>query len=113
MQDFNVNILKDNNQAKNKQELLDFMDKFQLKSQFSESIIKARFQLAHIWANIPRNKCKSSVAKAYWLDFHKLVYIAFKLPNTLPVYNKKTINISIHLNYNVCDYLHVNVAFST
>jgi endonuclease/exonuclease/phosphatase family metal-dependent hydrolase len=30
--DFNVHILKDNNQAKKKQELLDFMDKFQLKS---------------------------------------------------------------------------------
>ncbi len=41
-------ILKDNNQAKNKQKLLDFMDKFQLKSQFSESTTKARFQLNHI-----------------------------------------------------------------
>ncbi len=41
MGDFNVDILKDNNQAKNKQELLYFMDKFQLKSQFSESTTKA------------------------------------------------------------------------
>ena len=41
MGDFNVDILKDNNQTKNKQELLDFMDKFQLKSQFSESTTKS------------------------------------------------------------------------
>jgi hypothetical protein len=50
MGDFNVDILKDNKQAKNKQELLDFMDKFQLKSQFSENVTKARFQLDHIWS---------------------------------------------------------------
>ncbi len=45
MGDFNVDILKDNNQAKNKQELLYFMDKLQLKSQFNESSTKAGFQL--------------------------------------------------------------------
>jgi len=28
MGDYNIDIIKDNNQAKNKQELLDFMDKF-------------------------------------------------------------------------------------
>jgi hypothetical protein len=44
MGDFNVGILKDNNQAKNKQKLLYFMDKFQLKSQFSENTTKVRFQ---------------------------------------------------------------------
>ncbi len=41
--DFNVNILKNNNQTKNKQELLYFMDKFQLKSQFNESTTKVGF----------------------------------------------------------------------
>ncbi len=40
MENFNVEILKNNNQPKNKQELLYFMNKFQLKSQFSESITK-------------------------------------------------------------------------
>jgi len=69
MGDFNVDILKDNNQAKNKQDLLDFMNNFQLKSQFSESITKAGSQLDHICANILRNECKSNVTKAYWLDF--------------------------------------------
>jgi hypothetical protein len=65
------------------------MDKIQLKLQFSESTTKARSQLDHIWANIPRNECKSCVTKAYWLDFHKPIYIAFKLPNTFPMYKKK------------------------
>jgi hypothetical protein len=40
MGDFNVDILKNNNQPKNKQELLYFMDKFQLKSQFCENTTK-------------------------------------------------------------------------
>jgi hypothetical protein len=65
------------------------MDKFQLKLQFCESTTKARFQLDHIWANIFRNECKYGVTKTYWSNFHKLIYIAFKLPNTLPMYNKK------------------------
>jgi hypothetical protein len=88
MGDFNVNILKDNNQPKNNQELLYFMDKFQLKSQFSENTTKIGIQLNHIWANAPGNECKYGVIDAYWLDFHKLICIAFKLPNILPMYNK-------------------------
>ncbi len=48
MGDFNIDILKDNNQAKNKQKLLDFMDKFQSKSQFGESTTKVGSQLDYI-----------------------------------------------------------------
>jgi len=65
------------------------MDKFQLKSQFSENTTKVGFQLDHIWANVLGNECKSYVIEAYWSNFHKPIYIAFKLPNTLPMYNKK------------------------
>jgi hypothetical protein len=89
MGDFNVNILKDNNQPKNKQEPFYFMDKFQLKSQFNENATKVGYQLDHIWANVLVNECKYGVIKAYWSNFHKPIYIAFKLPNTLPKYNKK------------------------
>jgi hypothetical protein len=85
---FNVDILKDNNQAK-KNKLLNFMNKFQLKSQFSESATKAGFQLKYISMNVLRNECKFGVTEAYWSNFHKLIYIAFELPNTLPMYNKK------------------------
>jgi hypothetical protein len=56
MGNFNVNILKDDNQPKNKQEPLYFMDKFQLKSQFNENTTKVGFQLDHIWANVLGNK---------------------------------------------------------
>jgi hypothetical protein len=45
-------------------------------------------------------------------DF-KPIYITFKLPNTFPMYNKKTINVSIYLKCSVCENMHVNVAFST
>jgi hypothetical protein len=54
-----------------KQEILDFMDKFKLKSQFNESTTKVGSQLDHVWENVPRNECKFGVTKAYWLDFHK------------------------------------------
>jgi hypothetical protein len=87
MEDFNVDILKDNNHGKNKQNLLDFMDYFKLKSQFSENTTKVGFQSNHIWANVLGNECKFGVIEAYWLDFHKPIYIAFKLPNALPMYN--------------------------
>jgi hypothetical protein len=85
MLDFNVDILKDNNQPKNKQELLYFMDKFQFKSQINESTIKAGFLLDHIWTNVLGNECQFGVTEAYWSNFHKPIYIAFKLPNTLPI----------------------------
>jgi hypothetical protein len=65
MGDFNVDILKDNNQTKNKQELLYFMNKFQLKSQFNETTIKVGSQLNHIWANVLGNECKYGVTKTY------------------------------------------------
>jgi hypothetical protein len=89
------------------------MDKFQLKSQFNESTTKVGFQLNHIWADVPRNECKSSVTKTYWLDFHKPIYIAFKLRNTLPMYNEKFTNVSIYLKCSICENMHVNVAFFT
>jgi hypothetical protein len=65
------------------------MNKFQLNSQFSESTTRAVSQLYHIWANVPGNECKFGVTKAYWSDFHKPIYIAFKLPNIFLMYNKK------------------------
>jgi hypothetical protein len=43
MGDFNVDILKDNNQPP-KKKLLYFMDKFQLKSQYSENTTKVGSQ---------------------------------------------------------------------
>jgi hypothetical protein len=61
MRDFSVDIIKNNNEPKNKQEILYFMDKFQLKSQFSENTTKAGSQLDHIWANILGKEWKSSV----------------------------------------------------
>jgi hypothetical protein len=57
------------------------MDKFPLKSQFNENTT--------IWANVLKNECKYGVIEGYWSNFHKLIYIAFKLPNTLPMYYKK------------------------
>jgi hypothetical protein len=63
------------------------MDKFKLG--FNESTTKVGFQLDHIWANVPKNECKFGVTEAYWPNIHKSIYIAFKLPNAFPMYNKK------------------------
>ncbi len=62
---FNVYILKNNNHRKNKQELLNFMDKLKLKSQFNENNTKVGFQLDHTWPNFLGNECKYGVTKAY------------------------------------------------
>jgi hypothetical protein len=67
------------------------MDKFQLKSQFNESTTKVGSQLNHIWANVLGDECKYDVTKIYWSCFHKSIYIAFKLPNTILMYNKKSL----------------------
>jgi len=64
--DFNIDILDDNNHENNKQQSLDFMNKLELKSQFKKITTKTRSKLNHIWSNVPRNECKSSVLVAYW-----------------------------------------------
>jgi hypothetical protein len=53
MGDFYVDILKDNNQAKNNQELINFMDKFQLKSQFNENTTKVEFSFIPYMGKCP------------------------------------------------------------
>jgi hypothetical protein len=40
---------------------------------------KKKQEIDHIWANDPKNECKFGISKAYWSDFHKLIYTAFKL----------------------------------
>ncbi len=88
---FNIDILDDSNHENNKQQLIDFMNKFELKSQFKNITTKARSQLDYIWSNVLGNECKSSVSKPYWPYFHKPIYIAFKLLDTLPIYSNKPI----------------------
>jgi hypothetical protein len=83
-----IDILKDNNHAENKQNLLDFTNNFKLKSQFSENTTKVEYQLDHIWANVPGNECKYAVIETYWSYFQILIHIAFKLPNALCMYEK-------------------------
>ncbi len=46
------------------------------------------------YGHVPRNECKYGVIKAYWEIFHKPIYIVSKLPNTLPMYNKKPLLFS-------------------
>ncbi len=92
---FIINILNDNNHKNNRQQLIDFVNGFKLKSQFKINTTKVEYQLEHIRTNTYDNECKLGVLEAY---FHKLIYITFKLSNTLPIYNE----IKYHLHsYNV------------
>jgi hypothetical protein len=50
LKDFNIDILDDSNHENNKQQLIDFLNKFGLKSQFKNVTTKARSQLDHIWS---------------------------------------------------------------
>jgi hypothetical protein len=76
------------------------MDKLELNSHFNASTPKEKFQLDHIWTNVFGNECKLGVIEAYWPYFHKPIYVAFKLPNTLPI-----INVFIYLKNNICNYM--------
>ncbi len=89
--DFNIDILDDSNHKNNKQQLIDLMNNLELKSKFKNIITKVESQLDHIWTNIPKNESKLGVSKTYWLGFHKPINMAFKLPNTLPIYSNKLI----------------------
>jgi len=62
--------------------LLDFMKFFELKSQISEIPQKSNFNY-HVWVNVPLNEWKFGVIEKYWPNFHKLIYNAFKLFNSL------------------------------
>jgi hypothetical protein len=90
--DFNIDILKDNNDTSKKGQLIQFMSQFSLQSQFSASTTKGGTQLDHIWANIHGNDSKAGVSEAYWLDYHKPIYIVFKLSNTLPSFHNKSLS---------------------
>jgi hypothetical protein len=90
--DFNIDILDCNDSTQNKTKLVEFMKHFNLQSQFHASTTKGGTQLDHIWANVPGNDCESGVSEAYWPDYHKPIYIAFKLPNILPIFNSQTVS---------------------
>jgi len=89
LRDFNINILDDSNHKNNKQQLIYFMNKLKQKSQFKNIPTKIGSQLDNIWSNVPKNESKSNVSKAYWLDFHKPIYMIFKLPDIPPIYSNK------------------------
>jgi hypothetical protein len=56
--DFNIDILDDSICKNNKQQWIEFMKKFELKSQFKNITKKSGSQLDHIRSNEIRNECK-------------------------------------------------------
>ncbi len=62
---FIINILNDNNHKNNRQQLIDFVNGFKLKSQFKINTTKVEYQLEHIRTNTYDNECKLGVLEAY------------------------------------------------
>jgi len=56
--DFNIDILDNSNRKNNKQQWIEFMKMFELKSQFKNITTKSGSQLDHIFSNEIRNECK-------------------------------------------------------
>jgi len=59
------------------------MNRFELKYQLKNNTTNIESQLDHILTNTLENECKSYVSKTCWPNFHKRIYMTFKLSNTL------------------------------
>jgi hypothetical protein len=66
------------------EKILNYMQKQKLKQQITTPTTIKNSLIDHIWSNIPGIDNQYGVTDAYWLDYHKPIYCAFKLPNTLP-----------------------------
>ena len=62
------------------------MSKYHFKQHLSISTTRSNSLINHIWSNIPGQKTFFGVSDAYWPDYHKPIYCAFKLPNTMLLY---------------------------
>jgi hypothetical protein len=67
------------------------MNRHNLKQQISTPMsINNYFQIDHIWSNI------FGVTNAYWPDYYKPIYCAFKLPDTLQRYLRQSCSFVLH-----------------
>ena len=98
LDDFNIDINKEVEKYKDLQILHACMSKYHFKQKISISTTKSNSLINHIWSNIPGQETFFGVTDAYWPNYHKPIYCAFKLPNTMPhyCYNKSR----IFFNYN-------------
>ena len=84
--------LNDEHQNHASKFLQNFMNQNDLQFKNNTNTTKYNTLLDYIWTNAPGNVSKISTTKAYWLDYHKPIYFAFKLPNHISRYTKKTYN---------------------
>ena len=83
---FNIDFNKEIDKHKYLQVLHVCMSKYHFKQHLSISKTKLNSLINHIWSNIPSHETFFGVADAYWPDYHKPIYCAFKLLNTMPYY---------------------------
>ena len=80
--DFNVDISHDSTQHYENKKFLHSMNKLHhLKQQISTPTTIKNSLMDHIWSDIPGIETTYGVTDAYWRDYHKPIYCAFKLPN--------------------------------
>lgn len=91
--DFNVDVSQNTTQKYDANEILHFMNDHCLYQKLLTSTTKNNSLIDHIWTNIPGVDAKYGVTDAYWPDYHKPIYCAFKLPTTLPKFSKNTTSL--------------------
>ena len=97
--DFNVDLSNGTTQDYEIKKLLDFIYKQNFKQHISVPTTQLNSLIDHIWSNIPGTETKYGVTDAYWPDYHKPIYCAFKLPTTLQKYYKSTTLISRYTRF--------------
>ena len=97
--DFNVDLSNGTTQDYEIKKLLDFIYKQNFKQHISVPTTQLNSLIDHIWSNIPGTETKYGVTNAYWPDYHKPIYCAFKLPTTLQKYYKSTTLISRYTRF--------------
>ena len=90
LSNFNVDVSKDSIQYYEIEKILNCMNKHKLKQQILAPMIKKNSLIDHILSNILGMDTKYKVTDAYWLDYHKPICCAFKLPNTLLKYLRQS-----------------------
>ena len=89
--DFNVDISHDNTQHYENKKFFHSMNKLHhLKQQISTPTTINNSLIDHIWSDIPGIETTYGVTDAYWPDYHKPIYCAFKLPNSLPKFSRQS-----------------------
>ena len=74
------------------------MNRHDLNIKTNNNTTKCNTLLDYVLTNVPGNDSKARTTKAHWLDYHKPIYFASKLPNHIPICTIKILTIITSFN---------------